>query len=209
MMAAPLGLVWQASLLSASTSTSVRADASFRGLCRHELDATSWVDHVEGWVAGADELFAQLLERARWGQHRRRMYERDVDEPRLTASGIEDDRPLVPVLGAMRDALGVRYERSFESVHLALYRDGRDSVAWHSDRIARAVARPVIAVVGLGEPRRFHVRRKAGGGVVRRFALGSGDLVVMGGEMQTHFEHSVPKVARAGARMSIGFREPH
>jgi len=130
-----------------------------------------------------------------------------VDEPRLTADGLDaDGRGLVPVLDEMRAALDCRYERDFDSIHLALYRDGRDSVAWHGDRIARTITDPVIAVLGLGEPRRFLLRPQGGGGGTRRFRLGAGDLLVMGGATQERWQHSVPKTARAGARMSVGFR---
>lgn len=207
-MAGTSELTWQASLLDAERAPGGPAvDGAFRAAARHDFDSQSWVDHVPGWVRGAGELFDRLVERARWEHHRRRMYDRVVDEPRLTANGLDgDDRPLLPALDDMRAALDERYGRDFDSIHLALYRDGRDSVAWHSDRIARTVAEPVIAVLGLGEPRRFLLRPKGGGGRSRRFPLGAGDLLVMGGATQVRWEHSVPKVARAGARMSVSFR---
>ena len=86
-----------------------------------------------------------------------------------------------------------------------LYRDGRDSVAWHGDRIARTVERPLVATISLGERRRFLLRPKGGGPSVK-FEPGPGDLVVMGGTCQRTWQHCVPKLARAGPRMSVTVR---
>jgi alkylated DNA repair dioxygenase AlkB len=106
--------------------------------------------------------------------------------------------------------LSGRYGVEFDSVGLNLYRDGRDSVAWHGDRIAREIAEPLVAIVSIGEPRRFLLRPKVRGGDVpvrmHRLLLGRGELLVTGGATQRAWEHSVPKVASAGPRMSITFR---
>jgi alkylated DNA repair dioxygenase AlkB len=88
---------------------------------------------------------------------------------------------------------------------LNLYRDGRDSVAWHGDRIAREITEPIVALVSLGDRRRFLARPRGGGRSIP-FELGGGDLLVTGGTFQRRWEHSVPKVAAAGARVSIAFR---
>jgi alkylated DNA repair dioxygenase AlkB len=200
-----MNLVWQPTLLDAAAGPDV--DASFSGLVRVELDETSWVDHAPGWVAGSDELLARLVADTDWGQRSRWMYERRVAEPRLTAGwNISSGQPLEPpVLERMREVLSIRYGVTLDSVGLNLYRDGRDSVAWHGDRIAREIAEPVVALVSLGDPRRF-LARPRGGGRSRPFALGRGDLLVTGGTFQRRWEHSVPKVAAAGARLSIAFR---
>jgi alkylated DNA repair dioxygenase AlkB len=90
---------------------------------------------------------------------------------------------------------------------ICLYRDGRDSVAWHGDTIGRHSADDtLVAIVSLGETRRFLLRPKDGG-ATRKFALGHGDLLVMGGSCQRTWEHSVPKTTRpVGPRISIQFR---
>ena len=204
-----MNLVWQPTLLDAVSGPDV--DASFSGLVRVELDATSWVDHAPGWVTGSDELLADLVADTDWGQRSRWMYERRVAEPRLTAGwSLSSGRPLEPpVLERMREVLSARYGVTLDSMGLNLYRDGRDSVAWHGDRIAREIAEPIVALVSLGEPRPFHLRPKAAAGgrrVARRLLLGRGELLVTGGATQRAWEHSVPKVAAAGARVSIAFR---
>jgi alkylated DNA repair dioxygenase AlkB len=135
------------------------------------------------------------------------MYDQHVQEPRLTAPwSAHSGEPLVPtILEEIRVALSQRYERTFDSVGFNLYRDGRDSVAWHADRIPKEIEAPVVVLVSLGEPRKF-LLRPTGGGSSRSFMLGRGDLLVTGGNTQRTWEHSVPKVSRAGPRISIAYR---
>ncbi len=97
------------------------------------------------------------------------------------------------------------YGQAFDCIGLNLYRDGRDSVAWHGDRTERGRAVTTVAVLSLGSPRRF-LLRPAGGGPSRATWMFSGDLLVMGGTCQHTWEHSIPKVAHAGPRMSVTFR---
>ena len=199
-------LAWQPSLLEAAAAAP-DIDRSFAFLRRIRLDATSWVDHAPGWLSGSDGLFACLLSDTDWGQRSRRMYDHHVLEPRLTSWWSADSgSPLEPaVLERMRSELSDRYGVELDSMGLNLYRDGRDSVAWHGDRIAREIAEPVVAIVSVGEPRKFLLRPK-GGGRSTTFLLGRGDLLVTGGATQRAWEHTVPKVSSAGPRISISFR---
>jgi alkylated DNA repair dioxygenase AlkB len=203
MTASPLN--WQPSLLDWDADPEI--DEAFSAATRIALDETAWIEHASEWVAGSDRLFAQLLETAQWGRRTRRMYDRKVEEPRLTSAWqAESGEPLEPpILERMRAVLSARYGVTFDSVGLNLYRDGSDSVAWHGDRIAKAIPDPLVALVSVGEPRRFLVRPK-GGKAARKFMLGRGDLLVMGGSSQRTWEHAVPKVAQAGPRISIAFR---
>ena len=198
-------LIWQPSLFSAVDA--VEIDRSFAGLRRVQLDQTAWVDHAPGWVSGSDVVFEQILEGRDWAQRSRRMYDQKVQEPRLTAPwNAKSGEPLTPpVLEDIRVALTQRYEREFDSVGFNLYRDGRDSVAWHADHIRKEVEDPIVALVSFGEPRKFMLRPKQGG-ASRSFLLGGGDLLVTGGKTQRTWEHSVPKVARAGPRISLAYR---
>jgi alkylated DNA repair dioxygenase AlkB len=197
-------LTWQPSLFDEVT---VAFDGAFAGVERIHLDDRAWVDHQPEWVTGADALFREVLEGRDWGQRSRHMYDRRVLEPRLTApwnlaSGVPLDPP---VLEEMRLALSDHYGVVFDSVGFNLYRDGRDSVAWHGDRIDKTIEEPTVVLVSLGEPRRFLLRPKAGG-ASRSFLLGHGDLLVTGGTTQRTWDHSVPKVAAAGPRISLAFR---
>ena len=172
---------------------------------RLELDGQSWIDAAARWLTGADELFEQLLAGLRWTRAERPMYGQMVEEPRLGAHLRLRSAGVPAVVQEMASALDNRYGTGFSSVWVNLYRGGRDSVAWHSDRIGIDPAGALVAIVSLGGPRRF-LLRPAGGGRSRSFTLASGDLLVMGGACQQNWEHSVPKVAAAPPRMSVTLR---
>jgi|SRR6266536_178554 alkylated DNA repair dioxygenase AlkB len=184
-----------------------RADMSFDRVMRHRLDDWSWVDEVPGWLGDHAELFEDLLWHAPWQQRERWMYERRVLEPRMVAAwqgeGLAD---LPPRLEQVRALLSERYGVEFDSVLVNLYRDGRDGVAWHGDAVRMTLTHPVVATVSLGERRRFLLRRGRSGRPRQAFIPGEGDLLVMGGACQHEWQHTVPKVARAGARMSVTLR---
>jgi alkylated DNA repair dioxygenase AlkB len=185
----------------------VSFDSSFAQLRRIDLDERSWIDLAPGWVRGADALFDRIVASRDWAQRTRRMYEGRVLEPRLTAPwSLHSGAPLdPPVLEEIRQCLSRRYGVGFDSIGFNFYRDGRDSVAWHSDKIRKEIPEPVVALVSLGEPRKFLLRPK-GGGRSTPFQLGRGDLLVTGGKAQREWEHCVPKVAHAGPRISLAFR---
>jgi alkylated DNA repair dioxygenase AlkB len=185
----------------------VSLDTAFTTLRRRWLDDEAWIDHAPGWVRGSDRLFFEVLVSYRWGQRTRWMYERRVREPRLTAWWeLASGEPLrLPILEEMRLRLSARYREVFDSAGFNLYRDGRDSVAWHGDKIEKEIEHPVVALVSLGEPRKFLLRPRGGGRSVP-IMLGRGDLLITGGATQRTWDHSVPKVAHAGPRISIAFR---
>lgn len=201
------GVTFQPSLFDGPP---VSFDATFTDLRRVWLDERAFVDVIPGWVRGSDALFTEVLATRRWGERTRWMYERRVVEPRLTAPwSLASGQPLEPaILEELRLVLSARYDVAFDSVGCNLYRNGRDSVAWHADRIEREIVDPVIALISLGEPRPFLLRPRpprAGGRSVR-FVLGRGDLLVTSGPATRNWEHSVPKVVHAGPRISVAFR---
>ncbi len=199
-------LIWQQCLFAFEEPA---IDDGFAALERTWLDDESWVDHVPGWLHGADLVFAELVAKLPWHQREVVMYDRLLPEPRLTAWwGAEhpDDRPPLAVLHDALGTLTARYHRPFDAIGFNLYRDGRDSVAWHSDRERFHLENPVVGIVSTGTPRAFHMRPK-GGGASRSWQLGPGDLLVMGGACQHQWEHCVPKSATVhGPRLSIMFR---
>jgi len=206
-----LDLRWQPTLLG-TVGDAPAFDASFPGASHLALEGGAWIEHVGGWVQGADALFEQIVAIAPWEHRTVHMYDRVVEEPRLTAwyGRALDDPSLPSIISAMAEALSPRYHRAFDSVGAALYRDGHDSVAWHGDRIAKTLVEPVVAILSLGSERVLRLRPKPGtesaGGATYPFRLVPGDLFVMGGTIQSTWQHSVPKVANAGARISLQFR---
>jgi alkylated DNA repair dioxygenase AlkB len=172
---------------------------------RLQLDDQSWVDVARGWLHGADTLLDALIERVDWQQHRRWMYERMVDDPRLSKWFTADETVPHSALDLVRSALEEHYDVRLGGLGLNYYRDGRDSVAPHRDRELRHLDDTLIAIVTLGDRRPFLIRPR-GGGKSRDISPASGDLLVMGGRTQVEWEHGVPKVTRAGPRISATWR---
>ena len=178
---------------------------------RHPLTHGAWVDHLPGWVEGSDEVLDVLLGDIGWRADRRQMYEREVAVPRLLRWYGDGEALPHPLLTEAREALNAHYGPAlgepFVSAGMCLYRDGRDSVAWHGDRLGRGrCADTMVAIVSFGSPRPL-LLRPVGGGEGLRFPLGHGDLVVMGGSCQRTWEHCIPKTAMpVGPRVSVQFR---
>lgn len=176
-------------------------DPYLTGLRRRDLGEEAWVDHLPGWLEGHEALFDDLVSSIAWRSEKRPMYDRIVDVPRLLAN-VPDDGPIPPIVERAKHALSAYYGIFFERIHMAYYRDGRDSVAMHADHVTHDTIVPILSV---GTPRRFTMRRNAGGDT-RHLMLGWGDLLVMGGTFQSTWQHGVPKVATAEPRISIIFR---
>jgi alkylated DNA repair dioxygenase AlkB len=196
-------------------SEPISFDGEFRDLRRISLGSDdAWLDHQAGWLSGHQTLFDALASSTDWQSGERQMYDRRVEVPRLVAV-LPKHGPGHPILDEMRRALSDRYGEPFVRVSMGLYRDGRDSVAWHGDYVAREMDRSVMASVSIGAPRRLLVRAKAAGpeggaavpgGPSLALNLGWGDLLVMGGTVQRTHQHAVPKVSVAQPRIVVMFR---
>jgi len=196
----------------AVVASAVRADATFE---RIQLDETSWVDVARGWIAQPDALLHNLLENGSWQQRELFRYEVKIPEPRLGGRW-PDDPATAAVRVELFKTLRDRYHVSFDRGALALYRDGRDSVAFHRDREMRWLDDTRIAVLSLGAKRPWCLRPRAGRdedldkpdrGATHDFSPAGGDLVVLGGRCQADWLHAVPKVrAPIGPRISVQWR---
>ncbi len=180
-------------------------DMTFASAHRIELDETSWVEHVPGWLSGSERLFASLMTAAGWARHERWMVNRMVVEPRLTAECTDLEQAPDPLLRTAAAALSNHYGVPYDGLWMNLYRDHHDSTGWHGDwpTCKRDVC--TVPVLSLGATRRFLLKPREGG---RSIALTpeSGDLIVMGGRCQRDWRHCVPKqTAPAGARISVNF----
>jgi alkylated DNA repair dioxygenase AlkB len=178
---------------------------------RTPLAHGAWVDLRPGWLSGSGAVFGRLVETVPWRTEKRHMYDRVVDVPRLLCFYGEDaplpDPALTAALRALNAHYGAELGEPFRTAGLCLYRDGRDSVAWHGDTTGRGKTEDtMVAILSLGTPRALLLRPR-GGGASMRYEIGHGDLLVMGGSCQRTWEHAVPKTARAaGPRISVQFR---
>jgi alkylated DNA repair dioxygenase AlkB len=186
---------------------------------RTTLARGAWVDLRRGWLTGSGAVFGRLVQTVPWRADKRHMYDRVVAVPRLLCFYGEDTPLPDPALTAARRALNAHYGpelgEPFRTAGLCLYRDGRDSVAWHGDTIGRGRTEDtMVAILSLGTPRPLLLRPRvkgageAGGGSrPLRFEVGHGDLLVMGGSCQRTWEHAVPKTSQpVGPRISVQFR---
>jgi alkylated DNA repair dioxygenase AlkB len=179
-------------------------DDRFARIARHELSHGAWYDYQEGFIRGHETLFEIFATTTSFRTVQEKMYDRTVDVPRVVAS-LPGDGPGHPIVARIQKALAARYGEQFPRVSMAMYRGGRDSVAWHGDRVARQMNTALVATVSLGEPRKF-LLRPYGGGASIGLTLGWGDLLVMGGTCQRTWQHSVPKTSHAGPRIALMFR---
>jgi alkylated DNA repair dioxygenase AlkB len=168
----------------------------------------------------SDAYFAELLDLVDWTQHIIRIRGREVASPRLSAwygdpdahysySGLSlEPRPWLPVILELKTRVEAVCNAPFNSVLLNLYRNGADSMGWHSDDEPELGERPVIASLSLGAIRRFrlrHRRRKELQPVA--LDLENGSLLIMEGDTQRFWKHQVPKTRRATEpRVNLTFR---
>ena len=166
----------------------------------------------------AEALFDALNHEVPWEQHRLFLFGREVASPRLScwigdegtaykySGALFEPRAWTPTLATLREELAERFELRFNSVLANLYRDGHDSMGWHSDDEPELGKEPVIASLSFGAVRRFRFRSRESKRVVLAIDLASGSLLVMRGATQRLYHHDLPKTARAGARINLTFR---
>jgi alkylated DNA repair dioxygenase AlkB len=174
-------------------------------VARVDLGQGAWLDLGREWLQGGDTLLGALVEQVPWQHHRRWMYDRVVDDPRLSCFSDPRAARAHPALDAALRALEARYGVRLRGPAFNYYRDGQDSVAPHADRELRELDDTIVAILTVGARRPFLLKAKAGG-PSRDLAPGCGDLLVMGGATQRDWEHAVPKVRHAGPRVSISWR---
>jgi len=174
-----------------------------------------------GWLepAAAQALAQRLRQGLPWSVHRIRLFGRKVDSPRLSCwvgdpgasyrySGARfEPQPWIPELLELRQRLAAELGRDFNSVLANCYRDGRDAMGWHSDDEPELGPEPLIASLSLGATRRFLLRRRGDPGSRLALELEPGSLLLMGGAMQRHWQHALPRTARpVGERINLTFR---
>jgi alkylated DNA repair dioxygenase AlkB len=171
-------------------------------------------------VAG-DRYLKILLQEIDWQQEWIRMYGQRLPLPRLTAwygdsgtdytySGITvTPKPWTETLLTIRSKIVSVVAAQFNSVLLNQYRDGRDSLAWHSDDEPELGAQPIIASVSFGATRRFSLKHKYRKDLKPiHFDLDHGSLLLMQGDTQANWLHQVPKTTQSvGFRINLTFRE--
>ena len=170
-------------------------------------------------TAEAESVFATLHAAIPWEVHRIRLFGRELASPRLScwigdagaayaySGAVFQPRPWPAALLPLRARLKTELGFDFNSVLANLYRDGRDSMGWHSDDEPELGARPVIASLSLGATRRFLLNPRSGSGSGLALELPSGSLLLMRGDTQQRYRHALPRTAKpVGPRINLTFR---
>jgi len=168
----------------------------------------------------SSSYFSELLDLVEWKQHIIRIHGREIASPRLSAwygdpgahyrySGLLlQPCSWLPTILELKARIEVACGVPFNSVLLNLYRDGSDSMGWHSDDEPELGERPVIASLSLGATRRFRLRHRQRKDIAPvAIDVESGSLLIMEGDTQRFWKHQVPKTRRAvGPRINLTFR---
>lgn len=167
----------------------------------------------------ASSLFERMRNETKWSQKSIYIYGRDVLQPRLMAwysdpgvsyeySGLRlTAQPWPDYLSQIRRKIEMDFELRFNSVLLNLYRNGLDYMGFHADDEKELGPQPVIVSVSLGVTRSFHLRHRTKKHLKLDLELAHGSLLIMAGDMQSHWLHSLPRRKKiADARINLTFR---
>lgn len=178
--------------------------------------------YVQDWIEPdrADALFESLRGEVTWQTRTITMFGRRVLQPRLIAFQGDDGIRYAysgetyrsecwhPAVAGLRDALAGATGVRFNCALLNLYRHGQDSMGWHADNEPELGSEPTIASISLGAERRFVLRRRCAKQCRVELVPAHGSLIVMRGDVQHHWQHQVPKTARAtDERINLTFRK--
>ena len=189
---------------------------------RIPLKAGSDCHYLSEWLSESEstELFECLIENVDWKHENIRIMGRWIAQPRLTAwygdqgacytySGLKNE-PMrwLPELQRIRFRLEEEFQTPFNSVLLNYYRNGSDSMGYHSDDERELGETPVIASLSLGASRRFLIRsRSSDNSSSHKIDLDTGSLLMMSGHMQTNYKHALPKSKKImNGRINLTYR---
>lgn len=164
----------------------------------------------------ADALLALLLKAVPWQQHTVVMYDKEITQPRVSAwygakrwkDSKREALPWLPELLKVKEQVETHIGIAFDGVLLNLYRDGKDSVAWHSDKDTLPGLKTEIASISIGEERNFDFRSKTNHRQCHSIRLQHGSLLLMKGDLQRYWEHRIAKSAvPMKPRINMTFRK--
>ena len=167
----------------------------------------------------SDAFFEELQSHTKWTQEQIRIYGKTIQVPRLTAWYGDDDtsysysgitmtaEPWTPTLREIKEKTEKTTDKVFNSVLMNLYRDGQDSVSWHSDDEAELGRNPVIGSVSFGGDRNFQFKHRYSTGLRHEIRLSHGSFLLMKGPTQHYWSHQIPKTKKPCCpRINLTFR---
>ena len=169
----------------------------------------------------AAELYHDIYNETKWELRKLFMFGKWIDQPRLTALYGDQDKsysytgttfethPWTEALNKIKSLVEVAADCKITAVLCNLYRDGKDGCGWHSDAGKDDGTNPLICSISLGETRIFQIKHRTDPQYAKPISipLTAGSLLIMGGEMQHHWQHQVPKTSIATPpRINLTFR---
>lgn len=167
----------------------------------------------------SDLYFDNLKKEIEWKQEEMNLYGKVQKFPRLTAWYGNKDKPytfsgitLVPnywtqQLFKIKEKVESQCNTDFNSVLLNLYRNGSDSISWHTDAEKELGTNPLIASVSFGGTRKFQLKHQQTNEKIE-IELEHGSLLIMQGSLQHYWKHQIPKTKKAvSERINLTFRE--
>ncbi len=163
-------------------------------------------------------FFNSLMKNILWKQESMNMYGKRVDFPRLTSWYGDNDKPYsfsgitlnpnpwTTDLIEIKNRIEPKSNAIFNSILLNRYRNGSDSISWHTDAEKELGINPIIASVNFGQARKFqlrHIKTKE----LLEIELTHGSLLIMQGELQHYWQHRIPKTTKqVSERINLTFR---
>lgn len=178
------------------------------------------ITYFENWLAkqAADEYFIQLKTELAWQQETLKLYGKNIIVPRKVAwygdkdaiyqySGVKHQPlPWHPILLKLKEKLKTEFNYQFNSVLANVYGTGKEYMGWHCDNEPELGNNPIIASISLGAKRRFYLRHNKTKEKIK-LELAHGSLLIMAGETQNYWQHSLPKMLKVNqARINLTFR---
>ena len=166
----------------------------------------------------AEKVFHTLYSQTNWIQEPIKIFGKEMMQPRLThlfgeksytySNITMNPDPFPEILQLLREQLENFTNNRFNVCLANLYRDGQDSMGWHSDDEKGLGINPVIASISLGGARMFHLQHKTKKELKQKFVLAPGSLLIMAGETQHFWKHQLPKTKKqVTPRINLTFRQ--
>lgn len=178
------------------------------------------VEYVPNFLCddSASTLYQQLIDETDWRQETVKVYGKEHLTPRLScwmgdqwmdysySNVTMQAQPWTDTILSIKQSIEKYTSATFNSVLVNFYRDGRDSNGWHSDNEPELGIEPVIGSLSLGAARDFKLRHRFDRDLKHSMTLEHGSLLMMRGRTQSHWQHHIPKRAKAGGRINLTFR---
>ncbi len=173
---------------------------------------------IEDFLPDSDAILETLLEEINWEEREIKIFGKIYNQPRLIAwqgdfpykysGGTWSSKPFSKTVRLLKNMVELKTETTYNGVLINLYRNGKDSMGWHSDNEKELGDNPMVASLSFGAERNFRIRSKSEKGDSFSIVLPNNSLLIMNPGFQKLNEHSLPKTTKSkGIRINLTFRK--